>query len=108
MKLALDLTRNQFILLCGESLTFAGIVYDNFLTAVNTDSIVLDKAKEIAKANPFYKLAAIKELREWSKSFLAEYPSEFAKYEGYNIGGTGTCFGLRISKELIEKFFVSR
>ena len=108
MKIALNLTRNQFILLCGESLTFAGIVYDNCLTTVDTDSIVLDKAKEIAEANRFCKIAAIKEFREWSKGFLTEYPSEFAKYEGYNIGGTGTCFGLRISKELIERFFVSR
>lgn len=104
MKITLDLSPSQFHALCQSEVFTNALFHLLGPGPADLDQIVLDKAKEIAESHSGNKIAAIKSLREWSKTFLAEHPEEAEKYESHkSFSGANRYFGLRVSKELIEK-----
>lgn len=94
-----DLTRNQIQIPIANDPSFLDTVLDTFEGSNPVDT----KAKELAKHYGIDKIAAIKELRNWSKLLENFQVVNNSGYQTY-AGESGFSLSLFAAKKLIEKY----
>lgn len=95
-----DLTRSQIRILIFNDPSFLDTVLDTLEGDVNP---VDTKAKELVKYYGIDKIAAIKELRKWSKLPENFHVVDNSGYDTY-AGDNGYSLSLFAAKKLIEKY----